>query len=428
MKESPLCRGSLVPLYTLQSAAWLMRGSAASAMPQSQCSFLRPTTAKRPGDNWLFKTQLSTPRPPWTTVQRVFEKQRRSSKTFMGKGFAWEPAHARIMKEISTIPSIDALEPPSLFRHTMVFLGLSAKDVVLEGKHYIHGCGRYEEDLFVTDQSRRSHTLVLGTNGAGKTRALEAIVAQCIRRGELDAKGKRRYEYEKSNTKKDEVGPDGAEKRLARIKKYSPKHGPVFILDPKGDVDLRDRAFATCKMLGREKKFRYFSPTDANVSFRINPLANFNRATELANRVSALLPSGGDSEAFRQFAWRAINVVVEGLVLINTPINLLTLRQHIEGGIEGLAINCIKKHIRNNIGFYDGWEAEVRAIRQNTRGGAMEPPTPAAEASSLASYYLNKVRVPILAPASRTHRTRPSTESSMSSIMMLSTTPSSLAT
>ena len=343
--------------------------------------------------NWMFKTHLSTPRPPWIAVKTLFDKQRNTGKTFIGKGFEWEPSHARIMKEISTIPSVSVLEPPEIFRHGMVFLGLAAKDIVLEGKHYIHGCGGYEEDLFVTDQSRRSHTLVLGTNGAGKTRALESIVAQSIRRGELTEKEERRFEYEKARAvPREQSHPDGAQMRLERLKKFGPKFGPVFILDPKGDIDLRDRAYATAKYLGREKKFHYFSPTHENVSFRINPLANYNRTTELANRISALLPSGGDSDAFRQFAWSAINVVVEGLRFAGIPINLLTLRKYIEGGIEELAIECIRRHIKLHSASYPGWERDVTVIQNRIKGGDRTPPDRAAVASALASYYINKVR------------------------------------
>lgn len=344
--------------------------------------------------NWMFKTHLTTPRPPWITVDRLFAKQLQSGKTFIGKGFEWEPAHARIMKEISTLPGQGALEPPDIFRQSMVMLGLSATDVVLEGKHYIHGCGMTEEDLFVTDQSRRSHTLVLGTNGAGKTRALEALVAQSIHRGALTERGKKKLEYEKARIIPEETdSPEGPKMREKRLDKFRPKYGPVFILDPKGDPDLRDRAFATAKRLGRPKAFWYFSPTDADVSFRINPLENYTRVTELANRVAALLPSGGDSEAFRQFAWRAINVVVEGLVFAGIPINLMTLREYIEGGIENLAIICIKRHIENHAEHYRGWEAEVRVIQGRLKGGDKNPPDRAAVAGAMASYYINKVRV-----------------------------------
>ena len=340
--------------------------------------------------NWFFKTQLTTPLPPWMTVDRLLAKQRAAKKMFLGKGFLWEPGHARIMKEVSNLAAAGALDPPLIFRKAMTFLGLTARNVVLEGNHYVHGCGRGEEDLFVTDQSRRSHTLVLGTNGAGKTRMLEAMVAQSIARGQLTKSQARRLELEEKRRVPGEEQDPG--KRLARLEPFKPKNGPVFILDPKGDKDLRDRAYATCKRFGQERNFWYFSPTDDKVSFRINPLANYNRMTELANRIAALLPTGGDSEAFRQFAWRAINVVVEGLEFANIPINIATLHKYIVGGIEELAILCIEAHIKQHREHFPTWAADVETIRRRLPGGNKEPPDAAACAGALASYYVNKVR------------------------------------
>lgn len=355
--------------------------------------------------NWMFKTRLTNPLPAWIKPDQLFDKQRRSGKTFIGKGFEWEPAHARMMKEIASLSTKYQLTPPAIFRRAMTHLGLTS-DVLLEGRHYIHGCGGYEEDLFVTDQSRRSHTLVLGTNGAGKTRALEAMVAQSIRRGELTEAGKKKLAREEDKRLPGEDCPNnGLDLIEKRIKPFRAKFGPVFILDPKGDVDLRDRAYATAKQLGREEHFHYFSPTHDSVSFRINPLANFNRTTELANRVAALLPTGGESEAFRQFAWRAINVVVQGLTFTKAPVTLKTLREHIEGGIEELAISSIQHHLDTLGKYYPNWRDEVLTIagRQRSRRGSDNPAATSSDlaslnrakmASALASYYLNKVKVP----------------------------------
>lgn len=328
--------------------------------------------------NWSFKTRLTMPLPPWIEIEDVLEKQKNTGKVFLGKGFVWEPYHARLMKEISSLGKISALEPPKLFSKAMIWSGRSARDVLLEGKHYIHGCAGYEEDILLSSQSLRGHTLILGTTGAGKTRLLEALVMQSISRREA---------------------PDGPPPRNklksllgTKSKVEEPIHGPVFILDPKGDTELRDRAYATAKRFGRENEFYYFSPTNAHLSFRINPLATYRRVTEIANRVSALLPSGGDSDTFKQFAWRAINIVMEGLEYAKIEVDLLTLRNYVEGGIETLVVDCLQKYLDSLSKDYPDWKTKVSDIQKHTKGNGKLNQQAALKAAALAAYYTQNVK------------------------------------
>ena len=50
------------------------------------------------------------------------------------------------------------------------------------------------------------------------------------------------------------------------------------------------------------------------VSCRYNPIGNFTRVTEVANRISNQLPSSGDSAAFKDFGWQFINSMAMALV------------------------------------------------------------------------------------------------------------------
>ena len=50
-------------------------------------------------------------------------------------------------------------------------------------------------------------------------------------------------------------------------------------------------------------------------SIRINLLQNFNRSSELASRISGLMPSGGDNAPFQAFAQKAVDAVVQGYPL-----------------------------------------------------------------------------------------------------------------
>ena len=333
-------------------------------------------------DNLYFKTRLTTPLPPFTTVENLLGKQASTNKVWLGKGFNWEPYHARVMKEIATLPVKSSMEPPRLFRKLMQLAG-RASPVPLEGHHYIHGVGEQENDLFVSYRSRTTHTLLLGTNGSGKTRALESLIAQSIARGALppEKRAKRdrlrrviQARFSELN-RQIKLNPSDASRLRAeydawhsRVVKHMPSDdfGPVIIIDPKSDLDLLSRAYQIAKRYGREGQFRYFAPTRPNCSFRINPLANYSRLTELANRVAALMPSGGQSETFKQFAWRAVNVVVSALQATNTPITLVNLKRYIDGGLGELLAPCLDSHFQSVASHYPDWRSRVDSIRNRT--------------------------------------------------------------
>lgn len=50
------------------------------------------------------------------------------------------------------------------------------------------------------------------------------------------------------------------------------------------------------------------------ISARYNAIGNFSRITEIAGRISGQLSSEGNSAAFKEFAWRFINIVARALV------------------------------------------------------------------------------------------------------------------
>ena len=334
-------------------------------------------------DNLLFKTRLTTPRPPFVSVPNLLRRQEREDKVFLGKGFLWEPCHARVMREIATLPTKSMMAPPALFQKAAQWLGL-ASPIPLDGQHYIHGVGEDERDLYVSFRSRTTHTLLLGTNGSGKTRALETLIAQSIARGaltpsELEKRHlvvslirKREKELFRAHGQNFRPGNpvfDKHEKWRKRIVSHAPEEGfgAVIIIDPKSDLDMLSRAYQIAKLYGRESMFRYFAPTRPDCSFRINPLANYSRLTELANRIAALMPSGGQSEAFRQFAWRAVNVVVSALDATDTPVTLVNLKRYIDGGLGELLAPCLERHFKSVGEHYPDWRRSVESIRTRTR-------------------------------------------------------------
>ena len=330
---------------------------------------------------WLFRTKISTPLPPLASVDSILNRQNASGKTFLGKGFTWQPLHARLCKDISSLENLDSINPPTIFRRIAGLFGITESEVKLEGRHYIHGVGEAEEDLHMSTILRRSHTLVLGTNGSGKTRMLESLIAQDIARDALTIteEKKLRRKARKKGLTRDHFD--------AKLRTH---HTSVFILDPKGDPDLRDRAFSLSKRFDRP--FMYFCPQDAHCSVRLNPLKDYSRTTELSNRVCSLLPSGGENEAFKQFSWTAVTNIIDGLVLAEEPITLLNLRKYVELGVDGLLAKCIEKHVSQFVDSYPDWKGwGNEGGREPVKGKTLDRDT-AKRAANLGAKYLTKVK------------------------------------
>ena len=128
---------------------------------------------------------------------------------------------------------------------------------------------------------------------------------------------------------------------------------------------------------GRQADFRLFSPTLPQASMRLNPLQNYARSSQIANRIASLLPRGGNSSAFRDFAWRAINAcVVDGLLQSGSDPNLMNLRRYVEGDIDGLILKAVERYltdIAHREARFPGWQSEVRTLVGSLKQGGSVP-------------------------------------------------------
>lgn len=143
------------------------------------------------------------------------------------------------------------------------------------GTASIHAVGMWEgeTDVLLDNGNRNGHTLVLGTTRVGKTRLLEIIVAQDIRRGDV-----------------------------------------VIVIDPKGDADLVQRMYVEARNAGRLDDLYIFHLGYPEVSDAYNPISSFMRITEVASRVAGQMPSEGQSGAFKEFVWGYVNTLANALV------------------------------------------------------------------------------------------------------------------
>ncbi len=219
-------------------------------------------------------------------------------KLFLGKGFQWQAKHTQRLYEIKQRKGENFLKPGRFYQWARVFelkhehsakhqrfiSMLSSQSRFnpvrplppVGGNPAIHGVEPNEKDIFINLSERVGHTMILGTTRVGKTRLLELMISSDIRRND----------------------------------------SAVIVFDPKGDVDLLKRLCHEARKVGRGNDVLVFHLGHPAHSARYNPIGNFARITEVANRVANQLPSSGESAAFKEFAWRFVNIIANALAAL----------------------------------------------------------------------------------------------------------------
>ena len=238
--------------------------------------------------------------------------QMRTGAIWLGNGFEWDQPHTQLVHEI-------------LKRDKSKILPKTEQ----MGSPWIHGVSMQEAGLQLPIENTKGHILVLGTTGSGKTRLADLLLSQAILRGEA-----------------------------------------VIIVDPKGDKELRENARRACESIGHPERFLWFHPGFPEKSCRIDPMKNFNRPTELASRIAALMGSEGPNDPFQSYSQMALNNVCQGLIMTGRQPNLLNIRSYLEGTLADLVIKSLSIWCQKKLG--DIWEAEskpyvAKAKDQETR-------------------------------------------------------------
>ena len=233
--------------------------------------------------------------------------QSAEKKSFwLGKGFPWTDIEAT---KLHTLISLGVVRT----------IGKVAQHA--EGAYWIHGLAP-ENNLYSELSHLVGHTLIVGTTRVGKTRLLDLLIAQAIFRGET-----------------------------------------VIIIDPKGDHALAKNARAACEASGAGDRFVYFHPAHPDRSACIDPLRNWNRKTELASRVAALIPSETGADPFTAFGWKVLNDITNGMIATGHRPNLVQLRRYVEGGPDNLLQRVLKIHFTSHV---KDWESRASSyIRRN---------------------------------------------------------------
>ena len=191
------------------------------------------------------------------------------------------------------------------------------------GRPALHAVEPDEQAVWMDIGERVGHTLVLGTTRVGKTRLAELLITQDIRRGDV-----------------------------------------VIVFDPKGDAGLLRRVYAEAKRAGRTRDFYLFHLGFPQVSARYNAIGNFSRITEVATRIANQLPSEGNSAAFKEFAWRFVNIIARALVALGRRPDYQQVRRYIND-IEPLFMEYARAHL-DRYGE-DDWRDKVTEIAANIK-------------------------------------------------------------
>jgi hypothetical protein len=133
---------------------------------------------------------------------------------------------------------------------------------------------RHNLEIFVPDSDRNGHFWCFGTTRVGKTRVMENMVEQDIRKG------------------------------------YS-----VVIIDPKGDIELFSKVVQVAFEEGRQEELMLVTPIFPAYSAIIDPLSHYFMPEELVGHVVSGVEVGKE-KFFYNVAYEISLIVVQALVLL----------------------------------------------------------------------------------------------------------------
>ena len=264
---------------------------------------------------------------------------------FLGRGFLWTPLHTQRLRDLDLEYNLKFRYPSKLYRTVRQLefkwenkfllkniVNLLKNNSLLNpfkpypdigGEPCLHGISEREQDVTLSLTERAGHMVVIGTTGVGKTRFAEMLIGQDIQRGDV-----------------------------------------VIVLDPKGDADLLKRIYIEAVIAGREKDLLIFHLGFPENSCRYNPIGNFTKITQVATRITNALPSTGQAAAFKEFAWKYVNLVARVLAALSVRPTYKLVSFYITK-LDQLLIRYCEDHISQIDNGYEQWI--VGYIEQNIR-------------------------------------------------------------
>lgn len=239
---------------------------------------------------------------------------------WFGRGFDWGPEHAQKLYELSKI-DVERLIPHRNICRRLT--GTAPKDPRTVGLAAIDGLESRKKDIWVSEKTLEGGTLIVGTTQAGKGVLLTSLVTQAILRGEA-----------------------------------------VIVIDPKMSSRLKNAVTAAAKLANRSDPL-FFHPNNPE-GIRINPLTHFERPSEIASRLTAVM---ADSGPFTSFAWSAVNVVVNLLVHVGRTPSIAGIESVLTGDFEDLLLEAAELDCGPDL--FDTLVSEVKIKGKKGREGVL---------------------------------------------------------
>lgn len=326
-RQIRLCLIGLLGTYGLY--LWSPQSSIASLSASILLTFIAITKLPGAVRRWSFDLRLIGCRKPWMTYKQAIAKAKKAQKhkkLWLGMGFAWKVEQCQQANDLLSM-SWESLfrdafhrtyplryflnDPLAVIRSPIRSLAhcLNARKAASEemGDRWIHSLGK-DQDIEEALANFAGHTLLVGTTGCGKTRALELFMLQAILRGD-----------------------------------------PVLILDPKGDDALERAAKNLCEACGRANDFQRLHLAYPEYSVHLNLMANYSEITELADRVTNTIAGGKTEPVFKEKGNAAMRNVCRGQEIIGEPVTPDTILHYLQKRTE-LAEKTLGAHIREILG------------------------------------------------------------------------------
>ncbi|MCE2571772.1 conjugative transfer system coupling protein TraD [Motilimonas eburnea] len=239
-------------------------------------------------------------------------------KIYLGEGFEWDSICAQRAYQILDL-SADQQEIslPWLLRPYQWYWKKEARK--LGGRTWIQGMGE-EKRIMVNEECWYGHTMITGNVGTGKTTLQKLLSLGAIHMGHI-----------------------------------------VIVIDPKKDQSWRKSLKAEMKALGREDQFFEFDVSMPQTSVRINPVENYQRLTEVPDRIKNIFASTEHEDAFSNFGWQAVYQVVMALTYVGETLTLVKIYDGLMNGKFKLCERVLENYFAETIG--SNWEV--------TRGGQL---------------------------------------------------------
>lgn len=273
--------GGIATLAVLPSVGMTLLASTALALPHFAIAAYQLVFARRHHESMKRLEETET---NFISLDELAAAMKPDA-LYLGTGFDWTTTCAQKLADLSSNPDmIDRLRARG------------------EGATFLHGIGSAQsEPVMIRDGDTKGHTLIAGTTGAGKTRLYDLLISQCILRGE-----------------------------------------PVIVIDPKGDHELKNNMAAAYARMGQSDRFCFFHPGFATTSVAINPLATYQRESELASRIASILPSDGKGDVFQSYSQNALASIMYGVLVAKRNPTIMDVQRVLSHGFGTVLVGAVR--------------------------------------------------------------------------------------